>query len=174
VDDRGRRELISLVYDELRRSAGHLMRRERPDHTLTPTAVVNEAVIRLVGDAVFDRAPDRGDLRAAASRVMREVLIDHARRRAAERRGGGYRRVPLETVAAGIEAEGLEAAAVHEALDRLCALNERQSQVVTLRYFAGLTVTEVASALGVSVITVERDWRLARAWLHGQLRDGGE
>ncbi len=171
MDDRGRGELISSVYNELRLVASRLMSRERPDHTLTATAVVNEAVIRLVADAVFERSPEPGSVRVAASRVMREVLIDHARRRAAARRGGAYRRVPLALASSAVEARDLDAAAVHEALDQLSALNQRQGQVVTLRYFAGLTVPEVAKALGVSVVTVERDWRIARAWLHGQLRD---
>jgi RNA polymerase sigma-70 factor, ECF subfamily len=171
VDERSRGELISLVYEELRQAASRLMRLERPDHTLSPTAVVNEAVIRLVGDAVFDQAPDRRVLYAAASRVMREILIDHARRRAAERRGGRWRRVPFEAAAGAAESVGLDALAVHEALDGLSRLSGRQSQVVTLRYFGGLTVSEVAEALGVSPVTVERDWRLARAWLHSQLRD---
>ena len=99
MDQRGKSELISLVYNDLRVAAGRLMRRERRDHTLTPTAVVNEAVIRLVGDAVFERSPDHGTVCAAAMRVMREVLIDHARRRAAARRGGDCQRVSLDAIA---------------------------------------------------------------------------
>jgi RNA polymerase sigma factor (TIGR02999 family) len=170
-DDRARGELIALVYDELRQVAGRLMRSERPDHTLPPTAVVHEAVIRLLGDAVFDKAPDRSYLFAAAARAMREVLVDHARRRAADRRGGGRQRVPLDLVVDYFEAQDLNVIAVHEALNRLTGLNERQGQVMTLRYFGGLTVPEVAGALGVSPVTVERDWRLARAWLRGQLRE---
>jgi RNA polymerase sigma-70 factor (ECF subfamily) len=171
-DDHARGELIALVYDELRQVAGRLMRSERPDHTLPPTAVVHEAVIRLLGDAVFDKAPDRSYLFAAAARAMREVLVDHARRRAADRRGGGRQRVPLDLVVDYFEAQNLNVIAVHEALNRLTGLNERQGQVMTLRYFGGLTVPEVAGALGVSPVTVERDWRLARAWLRGQLREG--
>jgi RNA polymerase sigma factor (TIGR02999 family) len=104
---------------------------------------------------------------------MREVLIDHARRRAADRRGGGRRRVPLDLMLDYFDAQHLDVVAVHEALDRLTELNERQGQVMTLRYFGGLTVPEVAEALGVSPVTVERDWRLARAWLRDQLGDGG-
>ncbi|MGA9922263.1 MAG: ECF-type sigma factor, partial [Isosphaeraceae bacterium] len=96
------------------------------------------------------------------------------RRRAAARRGKGWRRVPLDLVADYVEEQGLDVVAVHEALDRLSALNERQAQVMTLRYYGGLTVPEVAAALGVSVVTVERDWRLARAWIRGQLREGDE
>jgi RNA polymerase sigma factor (TIGR02999 family) len=173
-DEGARGELITLIYDQLRHVASSLMRRERTDHTLSPTAVVHEAVIRLMGDAVFDEAPDRGYLFASAARAMREVLIDHARRRAATRRGKGWRRVPLDLVADYFEEQGLDVVAVHEALDRLSVLNERQAQVMTLRYFGGLTVPEVAAALAVSVVTVERDWRLARAWIRGQLREGDE
>ena len=171
-DNRARSELITLVYEELRQVAARLMRRERANHTLPPTAVVHEAVIRLLGDAVFDKAADRNFLLAAASRAMREVLIDHARRRAADRRGGNWQRMPLDLFVDCFEAQNLDVVAVHEALDRLAELNERQSQVITLRFFGGLTVPEVAAALGVAVVTIERDWRLARAWLYGQLRDG--
>jgi len=168
-DEGARSELLALIYDELRRVASHLMRRERPDHTLSPTAVVHEAVIRLLGDAVFDKAADRSFLFASAARAMREVLIEHARRRASGRRGGGCRRVPLDLVVDYFKTQDLDIVGVHEALDRLAELNGRQAQVMTLRYFGGLTVAEVAVALGVSVVTVERDWRLARAWLVDQL-----
>src|SRR5262249_52482859 len=127
------------------------------------------AVIRLLGEAVFDKAADRSFLFASAARAMREVLIDHARHRAAGRRGGGKQRIALDLVVDYFEQEGLDVVAVHDALDRLAALNERQAQVMTLRYFGGMSVPEVAASLGVSVVTVERDWRLARAWLVGQL-----
>src|SRR3954462_702687 len=125
-DERARGELIALVYDELRRVASGLMRRERPDHTLSPTAVVHEAVIRLLGEAVFDTAADRSFLFASAARAMREVLIDHARGRAADRRGGGRRRVPLDAAVDYFEGQGLDVVAVHEALDQLNELNGRQ------------------------------------------------
>jgi RNA polymerase sigma factor (TIGR02999 family) len=171
-DETARGELLVLVYDELRRVASRLMQRERADHTLSPTAVVHEAVIRLLGDAVFDKAPDRGFLFASAARAMREVLIDHARRRGADRRGGGRRRVALDAVVDYFESQSLDLVAVHEALDRLAERDERQAQVMTLRYFGGMTVAEVAAALGTSVVTVERDWRVARAWLVGQLGGG--
>src|SRR5215472_10274287 len=168
-DERARGELIGLIYGELGRVASGLMRRERPDHTLPPTAVVHEAVIRLLGEAIFDKAADRSFLFASAARAMREVLIDHARRRAAGRRGGGRRRIALDAVVDYFEGQRLDVVAVHEALDRLAELDGRQAQVMTLRYFGGMTVPEVAAALGVSVVTVERDWRLARARLAGQL-----
>lgn len=170
-DGPARDELIALIYDELKGVATRLMSRERAGHSLPPTAVVHEAVIRLLGEAVFDRAVDRSFLFASAARSMREVLIDHARRRGADRRGGGRHRVPLDLVVDYFEEQGLDVVAVHEALDRLALLSPRQAQVMTLRYFGGMTVAEVALALDVSVVTVERDWRLARAWLRGQLRD---
>ena len=166
-------ELLTLVYGELRQVASRLMRRERSDHTLSPTAVVHEAVLRLLGDANF-ASLDRNFLQAAAARAMREVLIDHARRRGADRRGGGWRRVPIDAVVDYFESQNLDIVAVHEALDKLAVVDERLSQVITLRYFGGMTVPEVAKALGVSIVTVERDWRLGRAWLRGQLRDGGD
>jgi RNA polymerase sigma factor (TIGR02999 family) len=171
-DERARGEVLAQVYGDLRRVAARLMRRERADHTLSPTAVVHEAVIRLLGEAVFDRAADRSFLFASAARAMREVLIDHARRRAADRRGGGRRRVALGMMVDYFEGQGLDVVAVHEALDRLAELDRRQAQVMTLRYFGGMTVAEVAAALGVSVATVEQDGRLARAWLAGQLGGG--
>jgi RNA polymerase sigma-70 factor, ECF subfamily len=169
-DGQAKGERLALVYDELRRVAAGLMRRERTGHTLSPTAVVHEAVIRLLGDAAFDKAADRSYLFASAARAMREVLIDHARRRSADRRGGDRRRVPLDRVLEQFEEQGLDVVAVHEALHRLAELDERQARVMTLRYFGHLTVAEVAAALGISTVTVERDWRLARAWLRGQLR----
>jgi len=171
-DEQARHELVAALYEELRRVASRLMRRERNAHTLSPTAVVHEAVMRLLGDAVFEQAGDRGHLMAAAARAMREVLIDHARRRAAARRGGGLRRLPLDAVMDYFEEQRLDVVAIHEALDRLAALDGRQAQVMTLRYFGGMTVLEVAAALGVSEVTVERDWRLARAWLAVQLGEG--
>ena len=172
-DEQAKGELIALVYDELRRVASGLMRRERADHTLSPTGVVHEAVIRLLGDGLFDKAANRSYLFASAARAMREILVEHARRRATGRRGGGHRRVPLDRVVESFEAKDLDVIALHEALDRLAEWNERQSQVITLRYFGGLTMAEVAESLGVSMVTVERDWRLARAWLGSQLRGGG-
>jgi RNA polymerase sigma-70 factor, ECF subfamily len=171
-DDRARGEHLARAYDELRGVAAGLMRRERAGHTLSPTAVLHEAVIRLLGDAAFEKAADRSYLFASAARAMREVLIDHARRRAAGRRGGSRRRVSLDLVADQVEGQGVDVAEVHEALHRLAELDDRQARVMTLRYFGRLTASEVAVALGVSPVTVERDWRLARAWLRGQLRGG--
>jgi RNA polymerase sigma-70 factor, ECF subfamily len=171
-DDGARGEVISRIYEELRHVAARMMHKERASHTLSPTAVVHEAVVRLLGEAVFDRATDRNFLFAAAARAMREILVEHARRRAAARRGGKWERVPLDSLVDYFEAQEIDVSEIHEALIRLTAFDERQGQAITLRYFGGLTVAEIASSLGVSVATVERDCRLGRAWLHTQLRDG--
>jgi RNA polymerase sigma-70 factor (ECF subfamily) len=169
-DQRAKGDLIAMVYDELRRVASGMMRRERTEHTLSPTAVVHEAVIRLLGDAVIESSPDRAFLFASAARAMREVPIEHARRRSTDRRGGSWHRAPLDLVVDYFEERDLDIVAVHEALGRLAEQNERQAQVMTLRYYGGMSVPEVAAAIGVSVATVERDWRLARAWLRSELR----
>ena len=171
-DGDARGEVITRIYEELRQVASRMMRRERAGHTLSPTAVVHEAVVRLLDEAVFDRASDRDFLFAAAARAMREILVDHARRRATERKGGDWGRVPLDSLVDYFEAQDVDVSEIHEAIVRLTARDERQGQAITLRYFGGLTVSEVASSLGVSVATVERDCRLGRAWLHGQLRRG--
>jgi RNA polymerase sigma-70 factor (ECF subfamily) len=171
-DEGARNDLIAMIYHELRAVAARLMRKERAGHSLPPTAVVHEAVMRMLGENIFDRASDRDFLFRAAARAMREILVDHARRRSAQRRGGEWQRVPLDSLVDYFDSQALDVLAVHEAIDRLTVLNGRQGQAMSLRYFGGLTVEEIASALDVSVVTVERDCRLARAWLHGQLRDG--
>ena len=161
--------LVRAIYAELRRIAGGLLRREEPGHTLQPSALVHEAVLRLLdGDALAD-VPNRRYLFAAAAQAMRLVLVDHARRRHAAKRLGGRIRRPLDAALVACEEQGLDVLALHEALDRLARSNPRQAQVVTLRFFGGLSVPEVAAALEVSDTTVEGDWRFARAWLHGQL-----
>jgi RNA polymerase sigma factor (TIGR02999 family) len=169
-DEGARDELFARVYDELRRVAARQMRRERRDHTLAATGLVHEAVVRLLEGGVLESVPDRSYLFAAAARAMRQVLVDHARRRSAGRRGGHSRRRPLGDAVDSIQAQGLDVLAVHEALEQLDELHPRQAQVVTLRYFGGLSVPEIAAALAISVSTVESDWRVARAWLSGRLR----
>jgi RNA polymerase sigma factor (TIGR02999 family) len=161
--------LVRVIYAELRRIAGGLLRRERPGHTLQPSALVHEALLRLLdGDALAD-VPNRRYLLAAAAQAMRLVLVDHARRRHAAKRLGGRIRRPLDEALVACEAQGLDVLALHDALDRLARSNPRPARVVTLRFFGGLSVPEVAAALEVSDTTVEGDWRYARAWLHGQL-----
>jgi RNA polymerase sigma factor (TIGR02999 family) len=171
-DEAARNDLIALIYQELRQVAARMMRRERAGHTLPPTAVVHEAVMRLLNEDVFGRASNPNFLFQAAARAMREILVDHARRRGAARRGGGWTRVSLDSLVDYFESHALDVLAIHEAIDRLSRMNERQGHVITLRYFGGMTVEEIAEALDVSVVTIERDCRVARAWLHGQLKDG--
>jgi RNA polymerase sigma factor (TIGR02999 family) len=161
--------LVALVYDELRRRAGELLRRERPGHTLQPTALVHEALLRLLRPEALAGTRDRAHLMAAAARAMRQVLVDHARRRAADKRGGGQEHVPLDEALDYFARQSLDVLAVHEALDELAGLHARQGQVVELRFFGGYTVEEIAGLLEVSLSTVESDFRKAAAFLRGRL-----
>jgi len=160
--------LIELVYDELHRLARHYMRKERPDHTLQPSAVVNEAWLKLVRDP--DRSwQNRSHFVAAAARAMRLLLVDYGRQRRAEKRGGERIRVELSGLESLSNSRLEEMIAVDEALARLEAWDPRQSQIVELRFFGGLTEEEIAELLGVSARTVKRDWTVAKAWLYGEL-----
>jgi RNA polymerase sigma factor (TIGR02999 family) len=164
-----RARLIVAIYGEMRRMAGAFMRRERPDHTLQPSALVNEALLRLLSGHVLVEAADRRYLFAAIAQAMRQVLVDHARRRKASKRPSRRSRVPLDWALADLDERGLDVLALHDVLERLARTHPRQAQVVELRFFGGLSVPEVADTLGVSDTTVESDWRFARAWLRGQL-----
>ena len=161
--------LIQAIYDELLRTAGGLMRRERPDHTLEPAALVHEAMMRLLRENAFAEFSDRRQLFAAASQAMRQVLVEHARRRNAGKRQGGWTRVPLDQILASFDEQGLDVIGLYQVLDRLAQAYPRQAEVVTLRFFCGLSIPEVAATLAVSETTVETDWRFARAWLRSQL-----
>jgi RNA polymerase sigma factor (TIGR02999 family) len=161
--------LIRAIYSELRRTAGGLLRHERPGHTLQPSALVHEALLRFLSGEALTEIADRRHLFAAAAQAMRQVLVDHARRRKAGKRGGNRARVPLDEVLASFDDQGLNVIDLHEALKRLEEAHPRQAQVVTLRFFGGLSVPEVALTLAVSDTTVESDWRFARAWLRGRL-----
>jgi len=164
-----RSRLVELVYDELRRRAADLLRRERPGHTLQPTALVHEALLRLLSPQALGSTRDRAHFLAAAARAMRQVLVDHARRRAADKRGGGQEVLPLDEALDYLAEQKLDVLAVHEALTELAGLSERQSQVVELRFFGGYTVEEIAELLEVSVSTVESDFRKATAFLRSRL-----
>jgi RNA polymerase sigma factor (TIGR02999 family) len=159
--------LVPVVYEELRELARSHLRRERANHTLQPTALVNEAYLRVVDQHAADWR-DRSHFFALAARLMRQILIDHARRRAAAKRGGDRRRVTLADVAHPERAD-VDLLALDEALEAFAALDARKAKVVELRYFGGLTMEEVAEALGVSLRTAESDWFLARAWLRTRL-----
>ena len=155
--------LIPLVYGELRRVASNHLGRER-SHTLQTTALVHEAYMRLVD---LDRMTlqNRTHFFAMAARLMREILVDHARRRHALKRGGDVTMVGIDGVEAGVETNIVEVLALDEALTELGSLDERAGRVVELRFFAGLSIAETADALDVSSATVERDWTVAKAWL---------
>ena len=162
--------LLPLVYTELHRLAQAYMRRERPDHTLQATALINEAYLRLVGEEVDWNS--RGHFIGLAAHVMRQVLVDYARAHSAQRRAGGMQRVEMEDHLA-IAPERLdEVVWLDEALERLASENARQAQVVEMRYFGGLSVEEIAAILDVSPRSVKRDWSLARIWLYRILRPG--
>ena len=144
-------KLLPVVYQELRRLAQHHIRQERPDHTLQATALVHEVYLKLI-DTKVARWENRAHFFAVAAQVMRHILVDLARERRAQKRGGGQK------------------LALDEALERLAAVDARQSRVVELRYFGGLSTEEAAEVLGISARTVKREWRMARAWLHRELR----
>lgn len=158
---------LPLVYEELRRVARRHLRNERPDHTLQTTALINEAYLRLMDQGVSE-VRDRCHFVALTSHLMRQILVDHARARLAQKRDGGCRVTLAEDVAVSEPAEA-DVLAVDDALSRLAALDAQQARVVELRYFGGLSIHETAEALGVSEATVKRDWATARAWLHREI-----
>lgn len=163
-------ELYPLVYDELHRLARRYMSRERKDHTLQTTALINEAYVRLVDQKNVNWA-NRSHFFAISAQIMRRILIDHARRHAYAKRGGGAQQVSLEEVAALAPEQGRELMRLDEALKSLAERDPRRSQVVELRYFGGLNNEEIAGVLHVSENTVMRDWNMARAWLYQQLSE---
>ena len=160
--------LVPLVYDELRKLARAHLRRERTNHSLQATALVHEVYLRLVNVSrmTFD---GRAHFLALAARLMRQILVDHARRKGAARRGGGVTVVELTDGAKAAEPMGVDILALDRALDELAAFDARQRDLVELKFFAGLTIDETAAALGVSAATVEREWSIAKAWLHRRL-----
>jgi RNA polymerase sigma factor (TIGR02999 family) len=164
--------LIPLVEGELRRLARSYMRRERSDHTLQTTALINEAYMRLVKQRKV-QWQNRAHFFAIAAQLMRRVLIDHAKGHRRAKRGGGAIRVSLDDVAAPFTDRSEELLALDAALNKLSAIDARKGQVVEMRYFGGLTFEEAAEVLEVSPNTVMRDWRMARAWLEREISGGG-
>jgi RNA polymerase sigma factor (TIGR02999 family) len=168
-DQRAADRLLPLVYDEFRALARHYLAQERANHTLQPTALVHEAYMKLVDQTRVDWQ-GRSHFFAVAAQAMRRILVDHARSRQREKRGGGRARVVLDEAVALSPQKDEDVIALDEALERLAKLDPRQAKVVELRFFGGLGVEEVAHALGVSKRTVEGDWTFARAWLSRELR----
>jgi RNA polymerase sigma factor (TIGR02999 family) len=162
-------EVIPIIYEELRRLAAHYMASERPGHMLRTTALVHEAYLRLV-DQHQSTWRNRTHFYGAAAQVMRRILVDHARARQALKRGGDRPVLPLDDPAAFSGEETHELVLLDEALNRLAEMSSRQSRIIELRFFAGLTVEETAEVMGISPKTVKRDWSVARAWLHREIR----
>jgi RNA polymerase sigma factor (TIGR02999 family) len=162
--------LFPLVYDELRRIAHHLLKRERAAHTFSTTALVHECYINLAARTRCS-FQDRAHFFAAAARAMRHLLIDYARKRNAQKRGGDRQRVTLDQTMISIEAQAADLLALDRALDQLAERSQRMARIVECRFFGGLTVQETAQAIGVSSRTVQRDWTRAKAYLHRALSD---
>jgi RNA polymerase sigma-70 factor (ECF subfamily) len=169
-DEEAAAQLVPLVYEELRRLAARRLRQERPDHTLQATALVHEAYVKLAAqrDAKWQ---NRAQFFGVASQVMRRILVDYARGQQRIRRGGKQQKVSLDDVLLFSPDRTEEVLTVHESLSRLEKLDARQARIVELRYFGGLTVEEIAEAVGISTKTVMRELNVAKAWLYGDLKD---
>jgi RNA polymerase sigma factor (TIGR02999 family) len=169
-DDAALAELTPLVYEELRRLAHHHMGGQRPNHTLQTTALVNEVYLRLA-DQTNPRWQNRAHFFAVAARAMRQILVSYARSQQSQKRGGGTLKLELDEEAVVSPEQSQEIVDLHEALERLAALDSRKAQVVELKYFGGLNYDEMAEVLKISRVTVRRDWEFAKVWLYTELRD---
>jgi RNA polymerase sigma factor (TIGR02999 family) len=172
-DKRAADKLLPMVYDEFRALARHYLAQERANHTLQPTALVHEAYMKLVDQTRVDWQ-GKSHFFAVAAQAMRRILVDHARSRQREKRGGGRARVMLDEAVALSPQKDEDVLALDEALEKLAKVDPRQAKIVELRFFGGLSVEEVAEALHVSKRTVEGDWTFARAWLSRELRGDAE
>ena len=170
-DGEALRALVPLIYNELRRLAHHYLRSERPDHTLQSTALVHEAYLRLIKQepAHFE---NRAHFFAVSAQLMRQILVEWARRRGAAKHDGGYK-LTLEDAQSLLKGRSVDLAALDDALNGLARLDARQSRIVELRFFGGLTLEETAQVLGISEATVRRDWATARVWLHHEMSNAG-
>jgi RNA polymerase sigma factor (TIGR02999 family) len=160
--------LMPLVYDELRRLADHYLRQERPDHTLQPTALVHEAYLKLIDQTRVDWQ-NRAHFFGVAAQLMRRILVDHARRHRASKRGGFQQKMTLDEAVDYSQSRDVDLVALDDALNSLSQLHTRQSQIVELRFFGGLSIEETAEALNVSPATVKVDWSMAKAWLRREI-----
>jgi RNA polymerase sigma factor (TIGR02999 family) len=165
---------LPLVYDELRQLAAQKLAHEQPGQTLQATALVHEAYLRLVDVEQVQHWDSRGHIFAAAAEAMRRILVDQARRKLSLRRGGNLQRHPLDDREIEASEPSLDVLAVHEALERFQGVDATAAQLVKLRYFAGLTIPQVAEALGISTSTADRSWAYARAWLHTALKQDAD
>ncbi len=163
--------LLPLVYDELRRLAHHHLKNERPNHTLQSTALVHEAYFRLVGQELPEWE-SRAHFFAIAAQLMRQILVDYARRQRASKRGSGACLLALDDAMALPQRASVDVVALDDALNTLAKIDARQSRVVELRFFAGLSLEETSEVMGIATATVQRDWTAARAWLHREISRG--
>jgi RNA polymerase sigma factor (TIGR02999 family) len=162
-------KLMPMVYSELRRLASNYLRRERRDHTLQPTALVNEAYLKLI-DQKTAKWQNRAQFYGIAAQLMRRILVDHARQHKAAKRGGSdQQRLSITSAGRLVAKPELDVLALHEALEELVTIDPQQERIVELKFFGGLSIEETAEVLGVGHATVERDWKMARAWLRGKL-----
>ncbi|MBA3607516.1 MAG: sigma-70 family RNA polymerase sigma factor [Chthoniobacterales bacterium] len=171
-EDAALTELTPLVYEELRRLAHYYMGRQRPNHTLQATALVNEAYLRLA-DQTSPSFTNRSHFFAVAAQAMRQILVNHAKATQSQKRGGGALKVELDEAALISPEQTPEILDLNEALERLATLDSRKAHVVELKYFGGLEHDEIAEVLKISTMTVRRDWIFAKAWLHSELQDAG-
>lgn len=167
-------QLLPLVYDELRCLAANKLRREPGQVTLQPTALVHEAYLRLIGDDPGVTWDNKGHFFVAAAEAMHRILVESARRKRSQKRGGGLAKLELDADAIALPEPSEDLLALNDALERLCKKDPVKAQLVKLRYFAALTNAEAAAALGISTATAERHWAYARAWLHQEVRGCGE
>ena len=170
-DEHARDEVLPLVYDELRRLAALYLLRERHDHTLQPTALVHEAYLRLVDQRQVNWR-NRAQFVGLAAVMMRRILVNYARDRAAGKRGGDLQKVPLSDADEPGTRQDVDVIVLHDALDQLSAMDSRKSRIVELKFFGGLTTNEIAEVLQLSPATIERDWSFARAWLYDAMSGG--
>ena len=171
-DDRSLEKLFLIVYDELKMLAAQIFKGEfRTDHTLQPTALVHEAYMRLMGDFDGISWQSRAHFFGIAARSMRQILVSHAIAHKAEKRGGGQTVIALDDAISYLSTQSIEIVSLSEALTRLESLDQRQADIVELRFFGGLTVEEAAEVLDVSPSTIKREWEMARVWLYRELRD---
>ena len=172
-DPSARDRLLEISYAKLRQIAGHAMRGEPGNHTLQPTALIHEAVIRIFKTGDLPALPSRAYFYGAMARAMQRILVEHARKRKAKRRGGDHARLPLDQTVLYVEEQsGVDLLSLDEALRRLELHDKRSYEVVVLRFFAGMEHKQIAEELGISLSTVDREWRFARVWLKQELGDG--
>lgn len=168
-DREARDQLLTLVYKEMRKLAANYLKQQRPDHTLQPTALVHEAYLKLIDTSEINWQ-DRAHFFAVAAQTMRNILVDHARAIAADKRGGGLHKVALDDVSGLAKKQDVDLIDLNEALDQLATQDELQGRLIELRFFGGLTIEETAEVLKISPATVKREWTMARAWLFRRMK----